>query len=55
MDIIDKDMDSTVDKIRHYFPLGRVNKKTAERFANDIEALLNERRCNITASREVTN
>ena len=42
-------------KQRHYFPLGRVTKKTAERFANNIDTLLHERRCNLPISREVSN
>lgn len=37
------------------FALGRVPKKTAERFANNIETLLHERRCNLPISREVSN
>jgi integrase len=41
--------------VRHSFPLGRVPKKMAERFANNIDNLLHERRCNLALSREVTN
>jgi len=38
------------------FPLGRVPKKTAERFANNVDALLYEIRCNVLPhSREVAN
>ena len=37
------------------FALGRVTKKTAERFANNIDTLLHERRCNLPISREVSN
>ena len=37
------------------FSLGRVTKKTAERFANNIDTLLHERRCNLPVSREVSN
>ena len=44
-----------VDKQRHCFPLGPVTKKTAERFANNIDSLLHERRCNLPISREVAN
>ena len=44
-----------LDGEKHCFPLGRVAKKTAERFANNIDSLLNERRCNVTLSREVAN
>jgi len=44
-----------VEKQRHCFPLGRVTKKTAERFANNIDRLLSERRCNVGLSREVVN
>jgi len=44
-----------IDKEKHSFPLGRVTKKTAERFANNIDRLLYERRCNVPLSREVTN
>ncbi len=44
-----------IDGEKHCFPLGQVNKKTAERFANNIDALLNERRLNSVLSREVVN
>ena len=44
-----------MDGEKHCFPLGRVTKKTAERFANNIDSLLNERRCNVALSREVAN
>ena len=44
-----------LDKEKHYFPLGRVSRKTAERFANNIDNLLHERRCNLPLSREVAN
>jgi len=44
-----------VNKQKHCFPLGPVKKKTAERFANNIDSLLHERRCNLPLSREVTN
>jgi len=44
-----------IDKQKHCFPLGRVSKKTAERFANNIDMLLYERRCNVPLSREVAN
>jgi integrase len=44
-----------IDKQKHCFPLGRVTKKTAERFANNIDTLLHERRCNLPISREVSN
>jgi len=43
-----------VDKIKHCFPLGRVTKKTAERFENNIDTFLHERRCNLPVSREVS-
>ena len=43
-----------LDKQKHCFPLGRVTKKVAERFANNIDTLLYEKRCNVTLSREVT-
>ena len=43
-----------VDKQKHCFPLGRVTKKAAERFSNNIDTLLYEKRCNVTLSREVT-
>ena len=44
-----------VNKEKQVFPLGRVTKKTAERFANNIDTLLHERRCNLPISREVSN
>ena len=44
-----------VAKRKHCFPLGRVTKKVAERFANNIDSLLYERRCSLALSREVTN
>lgn len=44
-----------VNKEKQTFPLGRVTKKTAERFANNIDTLLHERRCNMPISREVSN
>ena len=44
-----------VDKQKHCFPLGRVTKKTAERFANNIDNLLHERKCNLPMSREIAN
>jgi len=44
-----------LDKDKRCFPLRRVTKKTAERFANNIDCLLNERRCNVALSREVAN
>ena len=44
-----------VDKQKHCFPLGRVTKKTAERFAGNIDNLLHERRCNLPISRDVSN
>ena len=44
-----------VNKGKQTFPLGRVTKKTAERFANNIDTLLHERRCNLPISREVSN
>ena len=43
-----------VNKEKQTFPLGRVTKKTAERFANNIDTLLHERRCNLPVSREVS-
>ena len=43
-----------LDKEKQTFPLGRVAKKTAERFANNIDTLLHERRCNLPISREVS-
>ena len=36
-----------VDGEKVAFPLGRVPGKTAERFANNVDALLYEIRCNI--------
>jgi hypothetical protein len=33
-----------INKDKQSFPLGRVTKKTAERFANNIDTLLHERR-----------
>ncbi len=44
-----------LDKEKHCFSLGQVTKKAAERFANNVDSLLNERRCNVTLSREVAN
>jgi len=44
-----------VDGKRQYFPLGQVTKKVAERFANNIEQLIYERRCNVALSRNVAN
>jgi integrase len=44
-----------VNKEKQTFPLGKVPKKTAERFANNIDTLLHERRCNLPISREVSN
>ena len=44
-----------VDKQKMQFPLGRVTKKVAERFANNIDNLLHEGRCNLPLSREVSN
>ena len=44
-----------LDKQKHCFPLGRVTKKTAERFANNIDSLLHVRRCNLPMSRDVSN
>jgi len=44
-----------VNNEKQTFPLGRVTKKTAERFANNIDTLLHERRCNLPISREVSN
>ncbi|MEZ6078800.1 MAG: site-specific integrase [Pirellulaceae bacterium] len=43
-----------VNKQKIPFVLGCVPKKTAERFANNIEALLNERRCNLLLSSDVS-
>ncbi len=44
-----------VNKDKQTFALGRVTKKTAERFAGNIDTLLHERRCNLPISREVSN
>ena len=44
-----------VNKQKHCFPIGKVTKKTAERFANNIDTLLHEQRCNLPLSREVSN
>jgi len=44
-----------VDKQKYCFPLGPVRQKIAERFANNIDSLLHERRCNLPLSREVSN
>jgi len=44
-----------VNKEKLSFTIGRVPKKTAERFANNIDTLLHERRCNLPISREVSN
>ena len=43
-----------VNKEKQTFPLGRVTKKTAERFANNIDTLLHEHRCNLPISRDVS-
>ena len=43
-----------LDKQKHSFPLGRVTKKTAQRFMNNIDSLIHERRCNLPVSREVS-
>jgi len=42
------------DKQKFRFRLGRVTQKGAERFANNIDTLLHERRCNLPISREVS-
>jgi integrase len=42
-------------KQKQGFALGRVTKKTAERFANNIDTLLHEHKCNVPISREVSN
>ena len=39
-----------VNKDKQTFPLGRVTKTTAERFANNIDTLLHERRCNLPSA-----
>lgn len=44
-----------INKDKQTFPLGRVTKKTAERFASNIDTLQHERRCNLPISREVSN
>jgi len=44
-----------INKEKQSFALGRVTKKTAEWFANNIDTLLHERRCNLPISREVSN
>jgi hypothetical protein len=44
-----------INKEKQSFALGRVTKKTAERFANNIDTLLHERRCNLPISRDVSN
>ena len=44
-----------LDKKKHCFPLGKVTKKTAERFANNIDNLLHQHRCNLPVDREVSN
>ena len=44
-----------VNKEKQTFALGKVAKKTAERFANNIDTLLHERRCNLPLSRDVSN
>ncbi len=44
-----------VNNEKQSFVLGRVAKKTAERFANNIDMLLHEHRCNLPFSREVSN
>ena len=43
-----------LDKQKHSFPLGKVTKKTAERFAGNVDTLLHERRCNLPTTREVS-
>ena len=43
-----------VDGERHTFALGAVSKKVAERFADNIDTLMHERRCNFSVSREVS-
>ena len=43
-----------VGKRRRIFPLGKVTKKTAERFANNIDDLIHSARCNVTPSRETS-
>ena len=43
-----------LDKQKHCFRLGRVTRKAAQRFANNIDTLLHERRCNLPVSREVS-
>jgi len=44
-----------INKEKQVFPLGRVTKKTAARFAGNIDTLLHERRCNLPMSRDVSN
>ena len=44
-----------MNKEKQVFVLGRVTKKTAERFANNIDTLLREKRCNLPVSRELSN
>jgi integrase len=44
-----------LNKDKQTFALGPVTVKDAERFANNIDALLHERRCGLSVSREVSN
>ena len=44
-----------IGKKKTRFALGRVTKKTAERFANNIDDLIYTHRCNLSMSREVRN
>ena len=44
-----------INKAKQTFTLGKVPKKTAERFANNIDTLINERKCNLAISRDVRN
>ena len=44
-----------VNKDKVIFSLGPVTKKTAERFSNNIDTLIHERRCNLPISRDVSN
>ncbi|WP_197529288.1 tyrosine-type recombinase/integrase [Aeoliella mucimassa] len=44
-----------VNKEKKTFALGEVSKKAAVRFANNIDTLLHERRCNLPLSRDVSN
>ncbi len=43
-----------VNKEKVSFPLGKVTKKNAEQFRNNIDTLLHEHRCNLPTSREVS-